>query len=172
MALWTRVRIEGSRDAQSVARRPSRLLASMLVRHREVWPWRVAPKGTCELSGRSYRSWRQPVSRRGDPRAIARSDQGQKRPLSGRLPRCGNGARLRADCPVEDRRARPAIPRSMSFYDTCVAPRYRNGPTGRRRLTGAEAFELEGMDPCYIDIDGFWPKGADSKGPESVPIAN
>jgi hypothetical protein len=63
-------------------------------------------------------------------------------------------------------------PRSMSFYDTCVAPRYRNGPTGRRRLTGAEAFELEGMDPCYIDIDGFWPKGADSKGPESVPIAN
>jgi hypothetical protein len=28
------------------------------------------------------------------------------------------------------------------------------------------------MDPCYIDIDGFWPKGADSKGPESVPIAN
>ena len=63
-------------------------------------------------------------------------------------------------------------PRSMSFYDTCVAPRYRNGPTDRRRLTGAEAFELEGMDPCYIDIDGFWPKGADSKGPESVPIAN
>ena len=63
-------------------------------------------------------------------------------------------------------------PRSMSFYDTCVAPRYRNGPTGRRRLTGAEAFELEGMDPCYIDIDGFWPQGADSKGPEGVPIAN
>jgi len=60
----------------------------------------------------------------------------------------------------------------MSFYDTCVAPRYRNGPTGRRGLTGAEAFELEGMDPCYIDIDGLWPKGADSKGPESVPIAN
>jgi hypothetical protein len=106
------------------------------------------------------------------PRAIARSDQGQKRPLSGRLPRYGNGARLRADCLVEDRRTRPAIPRSMSFYDTCVAPRYRNGPTGRRRLTGAEAFELERMDPCYIDIDGFWPKGADSKGPESVPIAN
>ena len=39
-------------------------------------------------------------------------------------------------------------------------------------MTGAEAFELEGMDPCYIDIDGFWSKGADSKGPESVPIAN
>ena len=72
---------------------------------------------------------------------------------------------------VVARRARPAIPRSMLFYDTCVAPRYRNGPTGRRRLTGAEAFELEGMKPCYIDIDGFWPKGADSKGPESVPIA-
>ncbi len=59
----------------------------------------------------------------------------------------------------------------MSFYDTRVAQRYRNGPTGRRRLTGAEAFELEGMDPCYVDIDGFWLKGADSKGPESVPIA-
>jgi hypothetical protein len=66
----------------------------------------------------------------------------------------------------------PQWPRSMSFYDTCVAPRYRNGPTGRRRLTGAEAFELEGVDPCYIDIDGFWPKGADGKGPERVPIAN
>jgi len=39
-------------------------------------------------------------------------------------------------------------------------------------LTGAEAFELEGMEPGYIDIDGFRPKGADSKGPESVPIAN
>jgi hypothetical protein len=63
-------------------------------------------------------------------------------------------------------------PRSMSFYDTCVAPRYRNGPTGRRRLTGAEAFELEGTDPFYIDIDGLWPKGADSEGPESVPIAS
>jgi hypothetical protein len=93
-------------------------------------------------------------------------------PPGGRLPRYGNGARLRADCPVEDRRARPAIPRSMSFYDTCVAPRYRYGPAGRRRLTGAEAFELEGMDPCYIDIDRFRPKSADSKGPESVPIAN
>jgi hypothetical protein len=72
---------------------------------------------------------------------------------------------------IPDKRA-TCHPRSMSFYDTCVAPRYRNGPTGRRRLTGAEAFELEGMDPCYIDIDGFWPKGANSKGPESVPIAN
>src|SRR6516162_1828163 len=87
------------------------------------------------------------------------------------FPATENGARLRAEHPVEDRRARPTIPRSRSFYDTCVAPRYRNGPTGRRRLTGAEAFELEGMDPCYIDVDGFWSKGADSKGPESVPIA-
>jgi hypothetical protein len=26
------------------------------------------------------------------------------------------------------------------------------------------------MDPCYIDIDGFWPKGADRKGLESAPI--
>ncbi len=60
----------------------------------------------------------------------------------------------------------------MSFYNTCVAPRYRNGPAGRRRLTGTEAFELEGMEPCYIDVDGSWPKGADGKGPESVPIAN
>jgi hypothetical protein len=59
----------------------------------------------------------------------------------------------------------------MSFYDTCVAPRHRNGPTGRRRLTGAEALELEGMEPGYIDIDDLRPKGADSKGPESVPIA-
>jgi len=59
----------------------------------------------------------------------------------------------------------------MSFCDTCVAPRYSNGPTGRRRYTGAEAFELEGMDTCYIDIDGFWLMGADSKGLESAPIA-
>jgi hypothetical protein len=90
----------------------------------------------------------------------------------GGLPRHGNGARRRADRPVEDRRARPAIPRSMSFCDTCVAPRYSNGPASGRRNTGAEAFELEGMDPCYIDIDGFWSKGADTKGPESAPIAN
>ncbi len=59
----------------------------------------------------------------------------------------------------------------MSFCDTCVAPRYGNGKTGCRTPTGAEAFELEDMDPCYIDIDGFWPKGADSKGPEGAPIA-
>jgi len=66
----------------------------------------------------------------------------------------------------------PAIPRSMSFCDTCVAPRYSNGPASGRRNTGAEAFELEGMNPCYIDIDGFWSKGADIKSPESAPIAN
>jgi len=78
----------------------------------------------------------------------------------------------RADHQAEGRRARPAIPRSMSFYETCVAPCCRNGPSGRRRLTGAEAFELEGMDPGYVDIDRFWLKGADSKGPESVPVAN
>ena len=66
----------------------------------------------------------------------------------------------------------PAIPRSMSFCDTCVAPRYSNGPASGRRNTGAEAFELEGMDPCYIDIDGFWSKDADIKSPESAPIAN
>jgi hypothetical protein len=28
------------------------------------------------------------------------------------------------------------------------------------------------MDPCYIDIDGFGPKEADTKGPESAPVAN
>jgi hypothetical protein len=28
------------------------------------------------------------------------------------------------------------------------------------------------MDPFYIDIDGFWLKDADIKGPESAPIAN
>ena len=60
----------------------------------------------------------------------------------------------------------------MLFYDTCVAPRYSNGKPGRRRSTGAEAFELEGMDPCYIDIDGSWLKGADTKGLEISPIAN
>jgi len=59
----------------------------------------------------------------------------------------------------------------MSFYDTCVAPRNRNGPSGCRRLTGSETFELEGMDPCDIDIDTFGLMGADGKGPESVPIA-
>ena len=70
-------------------------------------------------------------------------------------------------------RRSPAIPRSMSFRDTCVAPRYSNVPTfGRRSHTGAEAFELEDMDPCYIDIDGFWPKDADTEGPEGMPIAN
>jgi hypothetical protein len=27
------------------------------------------------------------------------------------------------------------------------------------------------MDPCYIDIDGFWPKDADTKGLQSALIA-
>jgi hypothetical protein len=71
-----------------------------------------------------------------------------------------------------DRRARPAIPRSMFSGDTCVAPRYSNGLTTGYRIAGAEAFELEGMDPSYIDIDGFRLKDADIKGPESAPIAN
>jgi hypothetical protein len=60
--------------------------------------------------------------------ALARA--GPRRPRRGRLPRHGNGARRRADRPGEDLRARPAIPRSMSFCDTCVAQRYSNGPTG------------------------------------------
>ena len=60
----------------------------------------------------------------------------------------------------------------MSSGDTCVAPRYSNGLTTGCRITGAEAFELEGMDPCYIDIDGFWLRDADTKCPESAPIAN
>ena len=101
--------------------------------------------------------------------------------VNSRLPACGPVKRARCQARSGTMRSGNATalpsgptchPRSMSFYDTCVAPRYRNGPTGRRRLTGAEAFELEGMDPRYIDIDGFWPKGADSKGPESAPIAN
>ena len=77
-----------------------------------------------------------------------------------------------ADRPVEDRRARPAIPRSMSSGDTCVAPRESHGLTTGCRIAGAEAFELEGMDPCYIDIDGLWFRDADTKHPESAPIAN
>ena len=28
------------------------------------------------------------------------------------------------------------------------------------------------MDPGDVDIDGFWPNGADTKSPESAPIAN
>src|SRR6476659_3085104 len=71
---------------------------------------------------------------------------------------------------VEARRARPAIPRSMSSGDTCVAPRYGNGLTTGYRIPGAEAFELEGMEPFYIDIDGFRLRNADIKGPESAPI--
>ena len=61
----------------------------------------------------------------------------------------------------------------MSFCDTCVAPRHLNVPTtGARSHAGAEAFECEAMDPCYIDIDGFWLKDADTKGPQSAPITN
>lgn len=61
----------------------------------------------------------------------------------------------------------------MSFCHTCVAPRYLNVPTiGCRSRTGAEAFECEAMDPCYVDIDGFWLEDADIKGLESAPIAN
>jgi hypothetical protein len=82
------------------------------------------------------------------------------------------GRLLGAPLGYSPRRARPAIPRSMSFCDTCVAPRYSNGKPGRRRATGAEAFELEGMNPCYIDIDGFWLKGGDTKSLEISPIAN
>ena len=28
------------------------------------------------------------------------------------------------------------------------------------------------MDPCYLDIDGFWLEDGDNKRPESAPIAN
>ena len=28
------------------------------------------------------------------------------------------------------------------------------------------------MNPCYIDIDGFWLLDADAKGPDGAPIAN
>ena len=61
----------------------------------------------------------------------------------------------------------------MSFSHTCVFPRYLNVRRTRcRSYTGAEAFEREDMDPCHIDIDGFWLKDADAKGLESAPIAN
>jgi hypothetical protein len=90
----------------------------------------------------------------------------------GGLPRHGTGAPAGPIARSKTGEHDPAIPRSMSFCDTCVAPRYSNGPASGRRNTGAEAFELEGMDPCYIDIDGFWSKDADIKSPESAPIAN
>ena len=80
--------------------------------------------------------------------------------------------RRRADRPVEDRRARPAIPRSRSFSHTCVSPRYLNVPrTACRSDTGGEACQCEEMDPSHIDIDGFWLKDADAKGKEIAPIA-
>jgi len=90
----------------------------------------------------------------------------------GGLPRHGTGVAAGPIARSKTGEHDPAIPRSMSFCDTCVAPRYSNGPASGRRNTGAEAFELEGMDPCYIDIDGFWSKDADIKSPESAPIAN
>jgi len=65
-----------------------------------------------------------------------------------------------------------AIPQSMLLHDTCVAPRYRNGPAARRRLTGAEALELEGVNSCYIDIDGFWLRAADNNGLQSMSVTN
>ena len=65
------------------------------------------------------------------------------------------------------------LPQSMSFSHTCVSPRnFDVCRTGRRSDTGAEAFEREYMDPCYVDIDGFWLEDADAKGKESAPIAN
>jgi len=77
---------------------------------------------------------------------------------------------------VADVRRATSVPerrRSMSFCDTRVAPRDSNVPaTGFRSHTGAETFECEDMDSCYIDIDGFWPKDADTKGLESAPIAD
>ncbi len=126
---------------------------------------------TCmTVSGCARRSWR-PGGRCASATATATS------PGSIEAPSCPRPPELsRSPAPQGQGAARTSgptcHPQSMSFYDTCVAPRYRNGPTGRRRLTGAEAFELEGMDPCYIDIDGFWPKAADSKGPEGALIAN
>lgn len=60
----------------------------------------------------------------------------------------------------------------MSSCDTCVSPDRGNGLTARIRIPTAEAFELEGMDPCYVDIDGLWLKDGDGKHPESVSIAD
>jgi hypothetical protein len=59
----------------------------------------------------------------------------------------------------------------MSSGDTCVAPPYGNGLATCYRITRAEAFELEGMDPFYTHIDGFGLRDADTKHPESAAIA-
>jgi hypothetical protein len=60
----------------------------------------------------------------------------------------------------------------MSFSYTCVSRRYLNvRRTARRGDTGGEACEREDMDPCHIDIYGFWLKDADTKGKEIAPIA-
>jgi hypothetical protein len=81
-------------------------------------------------------------------------------------------ARRRVDRWVEDRRARTAIPRSMSVSHTCVSPRHLNvRRAGRRSDTGGEAFEREDMDTCHLDIDGFWLQDADAKGKERATIA-
>jgi hypothetical protein len=60
----------------------------------------------------------------------------------------------------------------MSSGEACVAPRECDRPTAGRRGAGAEAFELEGMDACYIHTDGLRLTGADTERPESAPIAN
>ncbi len=73
---------------------------------------------------------------------------------------------------VQAVRARPAIPRSVSSGEPCVAPRHGNGLTTGCRIAGAEAFELEGMYPSYIDIDDLRLRHADVNGPERVPVAN
>lgn len=69
-------------------------------------------------------------------------------------------------------RRTPVIPRSVSFCDARVAQRHGKAPALRRRGAGAEALELESMNPCYLDIDGFWLRHADNKSPEMVPITN
>jgi len=56
--------------------------------------------------------------------------------------------------------------------ETRVAELYSNGKTTGCRTTGAEAFELELMNPCYFDIDGFGLRGTDAQGPDCAPITN
>ena len=48
----------------------------------------------------------------------------------GGLPRHGTGVAAGPIARSKTGEHDPAIPRSMSFCDTCVAPRYSNGPTG------------------------------------------
>ena len=128
------------------------------------WTWRFPSSGRARISRTGC--WNAAAARRARGITLSPANAGGRRapgpPRADHQSYCSRRSRpLRRPGPscTRSRTSGPTChPWSMSFYDTCVAPRYRNGPTGRRRLTGAEAFELEGIDPCYIDIDGFWPR--------------